>query len=291
MAARVAMAAALVALAPSRAGAQQAPLPAGLVALDAPEGRRLLVTSEANTDFFRLANQWVSQQHGAYCGVASAVMVLNAMQLAAPRVAAWAPYNSFTQENVFDAATLRVMRPESVTRGGMTIDQLGQFLAAHGVDARVVHASDTTLEAFRRQVADNLAEAGNYVLVNYDRAGVGQETMGHISPLGAFNAAADRFLIMDVARYKYPGVWVAAADLWRAIGTQDPSVGRSRGFVLVSSTPGAHPVVGPPARMRLPRFVIAVLSGTFAVGLLVGSLITALWMRRSRRRAAKASPA
>ncbi|MEI8257947.1 MAG: phytochelatin synthase family protein [Deltaproteobacteria bacterium] len=277
-------------LAPVDARAQQAPLPPGLTALDAPEGRRLLVTSDANADFFRLANHWVSQQHGAYCGVASAVMVLNAMQLAAPAVPAWAPYNTFTQDNVFDPATLRVLSPGSVTRGGMSIDQLGQLLASHGAGARVVHASDATLDMFRGQASENLAEPGNYVLVNYDRAGVGQETMGHISPLGAYNAAADRFLIMDVARYKYPGVWVAAVDLWRAMRTTDPSTDRSRGYVLISSTPGSRPVVGPPARTRLPRFVLVVLAGTFAGGFLLGALVTALWARRSRRRAARVNP-
>lgn len=274
----------------SFAGAQQAPLPSRLVALDASEGRRLLVTSDANVDFFRLANHWVSQQHGAYCGVASAVMVLNAMQLAAPSVAAWAPYNSFTQDNVFDAVTQRVLRPETVAHRGMTLDQLGQLLASHGVEARVVHASDTTLAAFRREVSRNLAEPGTYVVVNYDRASVGQETMGHIAPLGAYNAAADRFLIMDVARYKYPGVWVAAEDLWRAMDTRDSSAGRSRGFVLIAPSRGARPAVGPRARTRVPAFVSAVLLGTFAGGLIAGALGTVLLQRRSQRRRARGSP-
>ena len=29
--------------------------------------------------------------------------------------------------------------------------------------------------------------------------------------------ARDRVLILDGARYRYPAVWVATADLWRAI--------------------------------------------------------------------------
>ncbi len=272
------------------AAAQQAPLPAGLVALDAPEGRRLLVSSDANVDFFRLANQWVSQQHGAFCGVASSVIVLNAMQLEAPRVAAWAPYNAFTQDNVFDGPASQVIQADTVSHRGMTLDQLGAFLVAHGVGARVVHAGDTSLDAFRREVEANLREPGSYVLANYDRAGVGQETMGHISPLGAFNAAADRFLIMDVARYKYPALWAPAADLFRAMGTQDPSTGRTRGYVLVTATAGAQPRVGPAPKSRLPSFVWATLAGTFAAGALLGALLSALVMRR-RARAALARPA
>jgi hypothetical protein len=40
-------------------------------------------------------------------------------------------------------------------------------------------------------------------------------------------------LILDVARYRYPAVWVRAEDLWRAMGTVDRSSGRSRGLVVI----------------------------------------------------------
>jgi hypothetical protein len=274
---------ALAIASPRTAHAQQAPLPASLVALDSREGRNLLVTSDANDDFFHLANQWVSQQLGSFCGVASTVMVLNALQLPAPAVSAWSPYNAFTQDNVFEGPAGAVLTSRAVSRGGMTLDQLGHFVEAHGgVQVRVVHASDTTLDAFRSIAAQNLREAGNYVLINYDRAGVGQETMGHISPLGAYNASADRFLVMDVARYKYPGVWVRAADLFAAMNTPDRSSGLSRGFVTVQSLPGARPRLGPPAKSRLVSFVVTALAAAFAVGAAVGSGVTLLVKRRKR---------
>jgi hypothetical protein len=41
-------------------------------------------------------------------------------------------------------------------------------------------------------------------------------------------------LILDVSRYKYPPVWVKAADLWKAMNTTDTSVNKTRGFVVVS---------------------------------------------------------
>jgi len=55
--------------------------------------------------------------------------------------------------------------------------------------------------------------------VNYLRRSVGQERGGHISPLAAYDAEADRFLILDTARYKYSPVWVTAADLFAAVNT------------------------------------------------------------------------
>ena len=65
----------------------------------------------------------------------------------------------------------------------------------------------------------NLQEAENFVLVNYLRKAIAQKTGGHISPLAAYNQESDRFLILDVSRYKYPPVWVKAEELWQAMAT------------------------------------------------------------------------
>lgn len=72
-------------------------------------------------------------------------------------------------------------------------------------------------------------------MINYLRAAIGQEKGGHISPLAAYDADTDRFLILDVSRYKYPPVWVEAADLFAAMNTEDSdNENRTRGFVLIS---------------------------------------------------------
>jgi len=64
---------------------------------------------------------------------------------------------------------------------------------------------------------------------------MGQETGGHISPLAAYDEDTDRFLILDVARYKYPPVWVTAADLYGAMNTKDSdNDDKMRGYVLIS---------------------------------------------------------
>ncbi len=68
------------------------------------------------------------------------------------------------------------------------------------------------------------------------RKALGQETFGHISPLAAYDEKADRFLILDVARYKYPPAWVKASDLFDAMNTPDPSNGgKTRGYVVVGN--------------------------------------------------------
>jgi hypothetical protein len=215
--------------------AQTLTLPKTLIAFNSPEGEKLLLESQSREDFFPLSMQFVTQNNQAYCGVASIVMVLNGLQIPAPEAPQYSPYHVFTQENFFtNEATRKVLAPEIVSRMGMTLDKMGQLLGSYGVKVKVYHASDTNLQDFNKLVSENLKQPGNFVLVNYLRKDIGQEKGGHISPLAAYNEKTDRFLIMDVSRYKYPPVWVKTADLWKAMATTDSASGKSRGFVFVS---------------------------------------------------------
>jgi hypothetical protein len=215
--------------------AQTLSLSPSLIGFNSPEGEKLLIESSALQDFFPLTMQFVTQNNQAYCGVASIVMVLNSLGIPAPEAPQYKPYRVFTQENFFNnEATRKVISPEEVSRKGMTLEQMGKLLASYGVKVQVYHASDTSLAEFRKLAVENLKAPGNFVLINYLRREIGQERGGHISPLAAYNEQTDRFLIMDVSRYKYPPVWVKAADLWKAMATSDRVSGKTRGFVFVS---------------------------------------------------------
>ncbi|MEA5626926.1 phytochelatin synthase family protein [Nostoc sp. UHCC 0251] len=216
---------------------QTLPLSSNLVGFNTPEGENLLFQSKSKDDFFPLSMQFITQNNQAYCGVASMVMVLNGLQIPAPEAPQYKPYRVFTQENFFSNDNAKkVLTPEAVSRQGITLDQLGQLLASYGVKVNVYHAADTSLEQFRKQAAENLKQPQDFVLVNYLRKEIGQEKGGHISPLAAYNEQTDRFLILDVSRYKYPPVWVKTADLWKAMLTNDSTSKKSRGFVFVSKS-------------------------------------------------------
>lgn len=203
-----------------------APLPDRLVALTSPAGARLLADA-VPADYEPLLRTFESQQRPAYCGVASSVTVLNALR---------PPDRPLRQGEFFPAWTSQLR----VTFTGMTLHELGGHLRRQGALAEVVYATDTTLDAFRRTARQNLARQGDFILVNYQRAALGQREGGHISPLAAYSAQSDRFLVLDVARYRYPPVWVSAGDLWAAMNAIDDTSGRSRGFVVVA-WPGVLP--------------------------------------------------
>ncbi len=217
--------------------------PAVSIPLPAPQGQRLLMQSRERADYGPLAQEFVTQANLAYCGVASAVMVLNSLEIPAPAAAGYGPYRFWTQENVFEAAAPRqVVGPEVVRRQGMTLAELAGLLASHGVTVERIHGDRLSLDAFRRLLRRNLAEGGDRLLVNYDRRSLGQTGGGHISPLASYHAPSDRVLILDVARYRYPSVWVPAAALWRAMRTLDTTSGRSRGLVTIRKPPTPAPL-------------------------------------------------
>ncbi|MBF3560007.1 phytochelatin synthase family protein [Burkholderia pseudomallei] len=216
------------------AAAQPLPLPAGLIDLGSLAGEQMLAESGARSAYASLGSHFVTQKTQSYCGVASLVMVLNALRVPAPAAAQYPPFHYFTQDNVLGDATERIRPRALIERHGMTLDQLGALANALGASGDVRHASDVSVDVFRADAIAHLGRPGRYVLVNYLRSRLGQQTGGHISPLGAYDAAADRFLILDVSRYKYPPVWVTTADLYAAMNTPDAdSGGRSRGYVLI----------------------------------------------------------
>lgn len=215
--------------------AQNLPQKENLISFNTDEGKNLLFKSKSTEDFFPLTMQFVTQDNRAYCGVASIVMVLNSLDIPAPESSKYKPYRLFTQDNFFNNQdAVKVISPEVVSRQGMTLQELGGLLKSYQVKAQVYHAGNTSLEEFRKLAVDNLKQSDNFIIVNYLRKAIGQNRGGHISPLAAYNQETDRFLILDVSRYKYPPVWVKTADLWKAMNTTDRTANKTRGFVLVS---------------------------------------------------------
>jgi hypothetical protein len=94
------------------------------------------------------------------------------------------------------------------------------------------------LPAFREVVSSNLSRSGDYLIVNYDRAVLGQDGSGHISPLAAYDSETDMVLVMDTAAYRYPPTWVPLELLYAAMATTDSESDRMRGYVEVQ---GAAP--------------------------------------------------
>jgi len=209
-----------------------------LVELASTEGALRLKESEFSGAFFRLIRYFNPQKNLAYCGVASSIMVLNALPVPKPQGGPHGTYPFYTQENYFSPEASAIKAPEKVAKEGMSLTELTDILNAHpGVEAKNYFASTTTIEIFRKLTVAQLNSSDSYILVNYLRKTLGQRSGGHISPLGAYHQPSDSFLILDVSQYKYPPVWVPAKALWQSMIEKVDESSLSRGFVLVKALP------------------------------------------------------
>lgn len=212
------------------------PLPAGLIDLQSSQGQKIFLESSARAAFWPLSAQFVTQETQSYCGMASLVMVLNNLPVATPVPPQYAPFKLFTQDNLLTDGTDGILPRDWLPHHGMTIDQLGALAQHFGAKVTVVHATNDGLAAFRRAARQALATPGQYVVVNFERLALQEVGYGHISPLAAYDAKTDRFLVLDVARYKYPPFWVRAVDLYAALDTQDRSnANATRGYVIIAA--------------------------------------------------------
>ncbi|HVU02480.1 MAG TPA: phytochelatin synthase family protein [Polyangiaceae bacterium] len=255
-------AASVVAGAPSSTAPPAAPLAkVALVRFDEPESQARFERSRAKVDFFKLANQFEAQENGGFCGLASGVIVLNALRVdrktedkprdtssIAPDVARTIPpqfdpfFARYTQGTFMDAR-FESVNPRAVFFGqprapgqkpepGLALRELGAILQAHGLSVVVHPVEDPAREKEEKaEIVQNLRTAGDYVIVNYHRPELGQPGGGHLSPLGAYDKASDSFLVLDVNANAQRWVWAPAKALFVAMRTRGGS--ENRGYLLV----------------------------------------------------------
>jgi hypothetical protein len=217
--------------------------PATTIPMASSAGMELLLKPRTRrADYGALVQWYEAQANLAYCGVASSVMVLNSLAVAAPKAEGYRTNRFWTQTNLFTVpASKSFVEATRVAREGMTLEQLHGLLASVGSRVQRYHGENLSLEQLRWLLRRGLAQGSDRLLANYDRRALGQTGGGHISPLAAYDPDQDRVLILDVARYRYPAVWVATPDLWRAIRSVDKSSGRSRGVLTIEAKAADRP--------------------------------------------------
>ena len=230
-----------------------------LVAFSSDEGLARLTRAAAKLDFPALANQFEAQSNSAFCGPTTAAMVLNAVRGRSPDLprdrsrlraedfqhlpsGADPSVPRYTQDNVIGkgAKTRAQILGEPITINGKQVRDFGyqlrqfdEMLRAHDLVTRLTIVDDNRPEQdIRTELVDNLQRRGDYVIVNYRREAVGQRGGGHISPLGAYDAESDSFLVLDVNPASAGWVWIPTPTLVKGMRTFDTV--ENRGYILVA---------------------------------------------------------
>jgi hypothetical protein len=185
-----------------------------------------------SNDFFLLQGGLDAQINQAYCAVASAAAVINSFRpfKSVPVERVYFPYHYATQENLFNECVQDtvIFRNETfdgllTAPGGLSLEQLQKLMECFdfNVTALFVDPANVTMDDVRQQLEEALMNPSKRVIVNFDRRSLGQDGGGHFSPLGSYSKKEDSFLIMDVAKYKYPPVWVPTERLYISLATED----------------------------------------------------------------------
>ncbi|PWV95625.1 phytochelatin synthase [Hoeflea marina] len=218
----------LLALAPVAAFADE------LIYLPDAGGMELFKGAELDAPYFSLASYLDSEHILTFCGPATIAAVMNSLGGDRPVAQRLYPWPFFNQENIFSAENEKVKSYPMVEHEGLVLSQLAQFFTNLGVSAEFRHADEFDEAGLRDTVKKVLADPAKRLVINYSRKPIGQKGDGHISPVAAYDADTDRVLVLDVAKYKYPPVWMTIADLYKAMATTDTGSNKLRGLVVVT---------------------------------------------------------
>ncbi|KAL0041162.1 hypothetical protein WJX77_007260 [Trebouxia sp. C0004] len=210
------------------------------VAFSSSEGKAMFADALLNgtlQGFFKLIEQFRTQDEPAFCGLASLAMVLNALAVDPKR--AWkGPWRWFHEQMLDCCQPL-----STVIETGINLDQAACLARCNGAMAELVRCDSLSEEDFRATVQEICVSDQQHVIVSYSRKQFLQTGDGHFSPIGGFHARKDMVLILDTARFKYPPHWVPLAQLYQAMAAVDPTTGKARGFIRLAANPKLESVM------------------------------------------------
>lgn len=204
-------------------------------------------------DFWKLIPFYVGQNNGYACSVAALATVLNAIERTRPDLAA--SDTNFSQGKMVDEVKAARWK-ERVTAGwkgrhGLTLSELAEVAAealkVYGlgdwtVATRSFAGTGTgDLTALHAILAANEASADDFVIIHFLQDKLTNDPGGpypHISPIGAYDAASRRALVLDVDRDYYSPYWVGLERLLIAMAASTPAYGPG-GALIIRKVSGA----------------------------------------------------
>ena len=230
---------------------------------NSPEGIRRLERSKHKASFYQLAHHFQPQINPLYCGIATSVIVLNALRAPHGTIPSQKPlevklpkvwggdvltYEGYSQTTFLNAETDKV-KPHEVIQlknfkgknvnpkdldPGLSLKTLKQMLEVYSAKASLHHADKRPaagIRSFRSTVTRVLNETARFVVVNFRGESMGAPTGGHISPLGAYDVKSDSVLILDVYGLENSWYWAPVDHLYHAMATLDNGI--ARGWLIV----------------------------------------------------------
>mmetsp|Transcript_34151 Transcript_34151/g.38897 ORF Transcript_34151/g.38897 Transcript_34151/m.38897 type:complete len:370 (-) Transcript_34151:133-1242(-) len=205
------------------------------------ESRAFLLVNarnDYNVDFFEYQLGWEVQITQSYCSIAAATAAFNSLkstvidQDGTPFAVGVDPayvqtgnpgnYQFATQADVGrdllmgDCSHCACQalggkeNAKSISRIGLGIGNVPAlancYLKQNGYLATAYRNDDDGM--LKETIINAVTDPMKRVIVNYRRSNIGQLGGGHWTPIASYNKEMDMLLLLDVAKYKYPPVWV-----------------------------------------------------------------------------------
>lgn len=179
-----------------------------------------------------------------YCSAATVTMVVNA---ARAKQSLTASDELVTQEGVVRKLNdpFWNMSVADLHRG-VTLDELATLLSKslkeYGftkVEILVNHVdqiSIKTKQELHRVLVENEKSANDFVVLNFlqsEFTGDPEGAVGHLAPIGAYDAKKKQALILDPDRKWYEPYWVSEDTLLKGMATVDKYTNRNRGYLWI----------------------------------------------------------
>lgn len=194
-------------------------------------------------DYWALAPYYAAQFNERACSVASIAMVLNAARRG------WGLSSDeplITQTTLLEKVkSLRwneaILSKKRVRT--LSLDEIGDLLKkslqAYGIkgSVEVFHADDTLSETQRRlhqALVQNEKSGNDFLIINFIQGIYTDDAIvGHLAPIGAYDAKRKQVLVMDPDREWYEPYWVSEGTLLKGMATIDRDWDRNRGYIWV----------------------------------------------------------
>jgi len=198
-----------------------------------------------------LIDYYEPQEHGAYCGIASAAIVMNYATQS----------KRFTQQDIAQYVYSSSWNSGQGARYGLSLDQVGDIISHYGIQCTVYHVQPEQLSHYYDVLLRALQPASNpntgtrtAVIGNYWRQFDGWRG-GHFSPFNGSRCVEDRgqlsdamerdgsqervveTMVLDTQPKRAPIHWIPLTSLISMMSRADSTSKQTRGFIVVEYTP------------------------------------------------------
>lgn len=192
--------------------------------------------------YWKMSPFYIGQQTGSSCSLASSTILVNTVQ---SKNLIYANYHMATENGLLERTHDKLWAEWVKTGGiGATLNQMKELipkaLNAYGIKnyrIEVVHVNQISKEIqdkLHRALIENEKSGRSFIVVNFDHSiFTNSESVGHFSPVGAYDAEKKRVLIMDTYRRDFEPYWVPEDLLLKGMMTRDNDANDFRGYLLI----------------------------------------------------------